>query len=207
MASKSPLDLTELSLTPDLQFWTRIFWRRLYSFVWWHSHFLSKRALGLLFSESSESSAWHVDFGFENIVPYNKWSIYLFKKQVWLANTTITDCSLEVETQDRDHQKNCIKERVLLRTQNKCFELMVRNLLNNFVNLDQWLILLPLCMQVSDDNNTVMIEFTPTIPHYSMATQIKINFLISNTKHMLLVLKRTVSMRRFFWKPKTNVFN
>ena len=27
-------------------------------------------------------------------------------------------------------------------------------------------------MQVSDDDNTVMIEFTPTIPHCSMATLI-----------------------------------
>ena len=31
---------------------TPIFWRRLYSFVWWDSHFLEKRALGLLFSKS-----------------------------------------------------------------------------------------------------------------------------------------------------------
>ena len=33
----------------------------------------------------------------------------------------------------------------------------------------------------------------------------KINFLISKPKHMLWVLKRTVSMRRFFWAPKTYV--
>ena len=31
----------------------------------------------------------------------------------------------------------------------------------------------------------------------------KINFLISQPKHMLWVLKTTVSMRRFFWAPKT----
>ena len=31
----------------------------------------------------------------------------------------------------------------------------------------------------------------------------KINFLISQPKHMLWVLKRTISMRRFFWAPKT----
>ena len=31
----------------------------------------------------------------------------------------------------------------------------------------------------------------------------KNNFLISQPKHMLWVLKRTVSMRRFFWAPKT----
>ena len=30
-------------------------------------------------------------------------------------------------------------------------------------------------------------------------------FFISHTKHMLWVLKRTVSMRRFFWVPKTHV--
>ena len=30
-------------------------------------------------------------------------------------------------------------------------------------------------------------------------------FLISQPKHMLWVLKRTVSMRRFFWAPKTYV--
>ena len=33
----------------------------------------------------------------------------------------------------------------------------------------------------------------------------KINFLISQPKHMLWVLKRTVSMRRLFWAPKTYV--
>ena len=33
----------------------------------------------------------------------------------------------------------------------------------------------------------------------------KINFLISQPKHMLWVLKRTVSMRQFFWAPKTYV--
>ena len=31
------------------------------------------------------------------------------------------------------------------------------------------------------------------------------NFLLSQPKHMLWVLKRTVSMRRFFWAPKTYV--
>ena len=30
-------------------------------------------------------------------------------------------------------------------------------------------------------------------------------FLISQPKHMFLVLKRTVSMKRFFWAPKTSV--
>ena len=34
---------------------------------------------------------------------------------------------------------------------------------------------------------------------------LKIIFLISQTKHMLWVLKRTVSMRRIFWAPKTHV--
>ena len=33
----------------------------------------------------------------------------------------------------------------------------------------------------------------------------KFNFLISKPKHMLWVLKRTLSMRRFFWAPKTFV--
>ena len=33
----------------------------------------------------------------------------------------------------------------------------------------------------------------------------KIIFLISQLKHMLWVLKRTVSMRRFFREPKTHV--
>ena len=33
----------------------------------------------------------------------------------------------------------------------------------------------------------------------------KTNFLISQPKHMLWVLKRAVSMRRFFWAPKTYV--
>ena len=33
----------------------------------------------------------------------------------------------------------------------------------------------------------------------------KANFLISQPKYMLCVLKRTVSMRRFFWAPKTYV--
>ena len=35
----------------------------------------------------------------------------------------------------------------------------------------------------------------------------KNNFLISQPKHMLWVLKRTVSMRRFFWAPKTFAYN
>ena len=59
---------TELSLTDDLQFWTPIFgagtpifWRRLYSFVLWDSHFLAKRALGLLFSKS-QWELWGKDF-------------------------------------------------------------------------------------------------------------------------------------------------
>ena len=34
--------------------------------------------------------------------------------------------------------------------------------------------------------------------------KLKITFLISQPKHMLWVLKRTVSMRRFFRAPKTN---
>ena len=34
---------------------------------------------------------------------------------------------------------------------------------------------------------------------------LKIIFLISQPKHMLWVLKRTVSMKRFFGVPKTNV--
>ena len=33
------------------------------------------------------------------------------------------------------------------------------------------------------------------------------NFLISQPKHMLWVLKRTVSMRLFFWAPKTYAKN
>ena len=33
----------------------------------------------------------------------------------------------------------------------------------------------------------------------------KFHFLISKPKHMLWVLKRTVSMSRFFWAPKTYV--
>ena len=37
------------------------------------------------------------------------------------------------------------------------------------------------------------------------STYQKINFLISQTKHMLWVLKRSVSMRRFFRAPKTYV--
>ena len=41
-----------------------------------------------------------------------------------------------------------------------------------FLYIDLLLITLPSCMQVSDDDNTVMIEFTPTIPHCSMATLI-----------------------------------
>ena len=35
----------------------------------------------------------------------------------------------------------------------------------------------------------------------------KIDFRISQPKHMLWVLKRIVSMRRFFWAPKTYVKN
>ena len=34
---------------------------------------------------------------------------------------------------------------------------------------------------------------------------LKIIFLISQPKHMLWVLKRTISMRQFFWEPTTNV--
>ena len=42
---------------------------------------------------------------------------------------------------------------------------------------------------------------TPDIQY----VQPKINFIISQLKHMLWVLKRTVSVRRFFREPKTNV--
>ena len=34
---------------------------------------------------------------------------------------------------------------------------------------------------------------------------LKISFVVSQPKHMLGVLKRTISMRWFFWAPKTNV--
>ena len=37
------------------------------------------------------------------------------------------------------------------------------------------------------------------------SAQLKIIFLISEPKHLLWVLKRTVSMRRFFGAPKTHV--
>ena len=36
------------------------------------------------------------------------------------------------------------------------------------------------------------------------SAQLKLNFRISQPKCMLWVLKRTVSMRRFFWAPKKN---
>ena len=39
------------------------------------------------------------------------------------------------------------------------------------------------------------------------SAQQKNNFLISQPKHMLWVLKKTVSMRRFFWAPKTYAKN
>ena len=38
-----------------------------------------------------------------------------------------------------------------------------------------------------------------------MSAYQKINFLISQPKHMLWVLIRTFSMRRLFWSPKTYV--
>ena len=38
-----------------------------------------------------------------------------------------------------------------------------------------------------------------------MSVYQKSNFLINQPKHMLWVLKRTISMRRFFWAPKTYV--
>ena len=34
----------------------------------------------------------------------------------------------------------------------------------------------------------------------------KIIIIISHPKHIVWVLKRTVSMRRFFWAPKTHVY-
>ena len=37
------------------------------------------------------------------------------------------------------------------------------------------------------------------------SARLKIIFFISQPKHLLWVLKRTVSMRRFFWAPKTHV--
>ena len=43
-------------------------------------------------------------------------------------------------------------------------------------------------------------------PHYMcIRAQLEYNFLISQTKHMLWVLKRTVSIGWFFWAPKTHV--
>ena len=55
----------------------------------------------------------------------------------------------------------------------------------------------------------VSIHVTPFVvnrPLVKSAYQ-KYNFLISQPKHMLLVLKRTVSMRRFFGAPKTYAKN
>ena len=43
------------------------------------------------------------------------------------------------------------------------------------------------------------------IMHLVKSAYQKNNFLISQQKHMLWVLKRTVSMRRLFWAPKTYV--
>ena len=40
---------------------------------------------------------------------------------------------------------------------------------------------------------------------FDKSAHIRINFLISRPKHMLWVLKRTISMRRFFWALKTNL--
>ena len=42
-------------------------------------------------------------------------------------------------------------------------------------------------------------------PDKSAYLKIEIVFLISQPKHMLWVFKRTISMRRFFWAPKTYV--
>ena len=49
------------------------------------------------------------------------------------------------------------------------------------------------------------VEITCTYRPLVKSAYQKINFLISQPKHMLWVLKRTVSMRRFFWAPKIYV--
>ena len=51
----------------------------------------------------------------------------------------------------------------------------------------------------------VLVLLKSRRPHKS--AYLKIIFLISQPKHMLWVLKRTVSMRLFFWAAKTHVFN
>ena len=58
---------------------------------------------------------------------------------------------------------------------------------------------------------TLMIEYGIIFDYLcqcekkSFECVIKIVFLIFHSKHMLWVLKRTVSMRRFFRAPQTNV--
>ena len=49
-------------------------------------------------------------------------------------------------------------------------------------------------------NRDIVITRPPDTSAY-----LKIIFLISESKHMLWVLKRTVLLRRFFWAPKTHV--
>ena len=53
-------------------------------------------------------------------------------------------------------------------------------------------------------NSTKILMSSYKPPHRPLAKSVyqKFNFLISKPKHMLWVLKRTVSMRRFFWAPK-----
>ena len=52
----------------------------------------------------------------------------------------------------------------------------------------------------SSKNNVISLSLT-----CDKSAHWQIIFLITQPKHMLWVLKRTVSMRRFFWAPKTHV--
>ena len=50
-----------------------------------------------------------------------------------------------------------------------------------------------------------MLDPWLTISPPDKSVWLKIIFLIYQPKHMLWVLKRTVSVRRFFWAPKTYI--
>ena len=52
------------------------------------------------------------------------------------------------------------------------------------------------------------IQFTEAFLSTGLQFRVRnenLNFFISQSKHMLWVLKRTISMRRFFWASKTYV--
>ena len=67
------------------------------------------------------------------------------------------------------------------------------------------LFFLPANRQSARHWDHILVQWALVVRPPDKSAYWKTIFFISHPKHMLWVLKRTVSMRRFFWAPKTHV--